>query len=104
MLRRGDNMTVKEADKDIKEIAERANDNKCGIKFKAWCELDESQDGVEDNEEVFGLEVNGKIFDSYISKDEVVNDIGAILYGAKLELERLTKQIDKLVKMLVEQS
>ena len=97
-------MTVKEADKDIKEIAERANDNKCGIKFKAWCELDESQDDVEDNEEVFGLEVNGKIFDSYISKDEVVNSMGAILYGAKLELERLTKQIDKLIEMLVEQN
>ena len=59
---------------------------------------------VEDNEEVFGLEVNGKIFDSYISKDEVLNDMSAILYGAKLELEKLTKQIDKLVKMLVEQS
>ena len=76
----------------------------CGKKFKAWCELDESQDSVEDNEEVFGLEVNGKIFDSYISKDEVLNDMSAILYGVKLELEKLTKQIDKLVKMLVEQS
>ena len=97
-------MTVKEADKDIKEIAERANDNKCGIKFKAWCELDESQDSVEDNEEVFGLEVNGKIFDSYVSKDEVLNSMGAILYGAKLEREKLVKQIDRLVKMLVEQS
>ena len=97
-------MTVKEADKDIKEIAERANDNKCGITFKAWCELDESQESVEDDEEVFGFEVNGKIFDSYASKDEVLNDMCAILYGAKLELERLTKQIDKLVKMLVEQS
>ena len=97
-------MTVKEADKDIKEIAERANDNKCGIKFKAWCELDESQDDVEDNEEAFGLEVNRKIFDSYISNDEVVTSMGAILYGAKLELERLTKQIDKLIEMLVEQN
>lgn len=95
-------MTVEEADKNIKEIAERANDNKCGVKFKAWCELDESQDDVEENEEVFGLEVNGKIFDSYTSKDEVLNDMSAILYGANLERERLAKQIDELVKMLVD--
>lgn len=92
-------MTVEEADKNIKEIAERANDNKCGVKFKAWCELDESQDDVEENEEVFGLEVNGKIFDSYTSKDEVLNDMSAILYGANLEKKRFEKQIEELIEL-----
>lgn len=94
-------MTVEEAGKDIKEIAKRVNDNnKCDIKFNAWCELDESQDDVEENEEVFGLEANGEIFDSYVSKDKVLNDMSAILYGAMLERERLAKQIDELAEML----